>query len=179
MKYLLQVYPGGAREAAERLPADEQQAIVEEYRAQLRQLAARSKNGNPEPDGDESAASLSVGFGEPFYADLGSWVTGYYCTIFARRLSATTRWCARWNEHYEVAVRMEALWRTWELARLRDELGIAEWLRCELDHHAPIIHASDGPFAGCVDGEHRSPVSYPTQSTVAENPLALFEGGVA
>ena len=33
MKYLLQIYPAGAREAAERLPADEQQAIVEEYLA--------------------------------------------------------------------------------------------------------------------------------------------------
>jgi hypothetical protein len=33
MKYLLQIYPGAAREAAERLPADEQQAIVDEYLA--------------------------------------------------------------------------------------------------------------------------------------------------
>jgi hypothetical protein len=33
MKYLLQIYPVGAREAAERLPADEQQAIVDEYLA--------------------------------------------------------------------------------------------------------------------------------------------------
>jgi hypothetical protein len=31
MKYLLQIYPAGAREAFERLPADEQQAILEEY----------------------------------------------------------------------------------------------------------------------------------------------------
>ena len=33
MKYLLQIYPAGAREEFDRLPADEQQAIVEEYRA--------------------------------------------------------------------------------------------------------------------------------------------------
>jgi hypothetical protein len=33
MKYLLQIYPAGAREEFERLPADEQQAIVEEYLA--------------------------------------------------------------------------------------------------------------------------------------------------
>jgi hypothetical protein len=33
MKYLLQIYPAGAREEFERLPADEQQAILEEYLA--------------------------------------------------------------------------------------------------------------------------------------------------
>jgi hypothetical protein len=31
MKYLLQIYPGGAREAGERLSPDEQRAIDEEY----------------------------------------------------------------------------------------------------------------------------------------------------
>jgi hypothetical protein len=33
MKYLLQIYPDGAREALERLPEDEQEAIREEYLA--------------------------------------------------------------------------------------------------------------------------------------------------
>ena len=33
MKYLLQIYPAGAREEFERLPAEEQQGIVEEYLA--------------------------------------------------------------------------------------------------------------------------------------------------
>ena len=33
MKYLLQIYPDGAREALERLAADERQAIREEYAA--------------------------------------------------------------------------------------------------------------------------------------------------
>ena len=74
---------------------------------------------------------------------------------------------------------MEALWRTWEIARLRDELGIAEWLRTELDHHAPIIHAPDGPFAGCVDGEHRSPTTYQTEAPVMTKELALSGGGVS
>ena len=31
MKYLLQIYPGDARDEFDRLPADEQQAIVDEY----------------------------------------------------------------------------------------------------------------------------------------------------
>ena len=33
MKYLLQIYPAGAMDAAERLPADEKQAIREEFLA--------------------------------------------------------------------------------------------------------------------------------------------------
>ena len=159
------------------MPDNDDEAIVEEYRAHLRELATRTKNGNAEPDDDEPQSSL-VALGDPFYADLESWVTGYYCIVFARRLSATTRWCPQWSEHLEVAVRMEALWRTWEIARLRDELGIAEWLRAELDHHAPIIHAPDGPFAGCVDGEHRSPTAYQTEGPVVTKELALSGGGV-
>ena len=158
------------------MPADDDQALVEEYRAQLRELAARTRSGNVGLDGG-NGDDVITNFDESFYADVNSWVTGYYCIVFARRLSATNRWCPRWNEHHEVAVRMEALWRTWEIARLRDEIGVAEWLRVELDHHAPIIHASDGPFAGCVDGEHRSPMTYGTDvSAKAEEP-ALSAGG--
>jgi hypothetical protein len=159
------------------MPDNDDEAIVEEYRAHLRELAARTKSGNAEPDDDEPQGSR-VDFGDPFYADLGSWVTGYYCIVFARRLSATTRWCSQWSEHLEVGIRMEALWRTWEISRLRDELGIAEWLRTELDHHAPIIHAPDGPFAGCVDGEHRSPTTYQTEAPVLTKELAASGGGV-
>jgi hypothetical protein len=33
MKYLLQIYPGAARDELERLAADEREAMVEEYRA--------------------------------------------------------------------------------------------------------------------------------------------------
>ena len=67
-------------------------------------------------------------------------------------------------------MRFEALWRTWEQARLTEAIGTSLWLRTELDHHLPILHADDGPFAGCVDGEHRlpSPAMYP----VADSNLA-------
>ncbi len=33
MKYLLQIYPGAAKDEFERLPADEQEAILDEYAA--------------------------------------------------------------------------------------------------------------------------------------------------
>jgi hypothetical protein len=160
------------------MPDNDDEAVVEEYRAHLRELAARTKSDGRDRDG-ELLGGLGADLGEPLYADIDSWVTDYYCVVFARRLSATTRWCPRWNEHHEVVVRMEALWRTWEIARLRDELGIAEWLRTELDHHAPIIHAPCGPFAGCVDGEHRSPTTYQTEAPVMTQELALSSGGVS
>lgn len=155
------------------------QAMVDQYRAQLRELAERTKSGDTQPDDDEPPSGVHARLAEPFYADLESWVTGYYCVVFARRPSSVNRWCPRWYEHLEVAVRMEALWRTWEIARLRDELGIAEWLRAELDHHAPIIHAADGPFAGCVDGEHRSPTTYRTGRLAIAKQLVVTGGGVS
>jgi hypothetical protein len=157
------------------MPADDDQALVDAYRAQLRELAARTREGNGLDD--DRRDDVITNFDDPFYADLKSWVTGYYCVVFARRLSATNRWCPRWKEHLEVAVRMEALWRTWEIARLRDEIGVAEWLRVELDHHSPIIHAPDGPFAGCVDGEHRSPAIYGTDVSATTKELSLSAGG--
>jgi hypothetical protein len=35
----------------------------------------------------------------------------------------------------------------------------------------PILHSDDGPFAGCVDGEHRlpSPAMYPVLDADAES----------
>jgi hypothetical protein len=107
----------------------------------------------------------------PYYPDARSWVTHHYTVMYVRRLKNGQRWCAHWYEHPEAVMRFEALWRTWEQARLTDLTGTSRWLRSELDHHMPILHADDGPFAGCVDGEHRlpSPAMYP----VADEPDQL------
>lgn len=99
----------------------------------------------------------------PYYPDAYSWVTKHYTVVYVRRLKPSERWCAHWFEHPEALMRMEALWRTWEQARLNPLTGMAGWLRDELDHHLPILHSESGPFAGCVAGEHRlpSPQLYP------------------
>lgn len=108
----------------------------------------------------------------PFYPDAQAWVTHHYTVMYVRRLKNGQRWCPHWYEHPEALMRFEALWRTWEQARLTDLIGTSLWLRTELDHHLPILHADDGPFAGCVDGEHRlpSPAMYPVADEVDQLP---------
>lgn len=51
-------------------------------------------------------------------------------------------------------MRFEALWRTWEQARLEPVTGMATWLREHLDHHVPILLGPQGPFALCEPGRH-------------------------
>ncbi|BEP13849.1 hypothetical protein acdb102_21600 [Acidothermaceae bacterium B102] len=136
---------------------------VRRARDLLVQLAATSRLTS-----DPSAAAPEQFV--PHYPSARAWVTHHYSVMYVRRLRNGQRWCARWFEHPEAAMRFEALWRTWEQARLTEFIGTALWLRAELDHHLPILHSDDGPFAGCVDGEHRLPT--PALYPVADVPAA-------
>jgi hypothetical protein len=66
MKYLLQNYPGSATDSYERLSADEQQAIVEEYLA-LRQLPGIVSGEQLQPI--ETATTVRVQNGETLLTD--------------------------------------------------------------------------------------------------------------
>ena len=82
MKYLLQIYPDGALEAFERLPADEQQSIVEEYAAIHRTPGVI---GGDQLQPVESATTVRVRDGETLLTD-GPFVDakehlGGYCLV--------------------------------------------------------------------------------------------------
>ncbi len=66
MKYLLQNYPGSSREEFERLSADEQQAIVDEYLA-IRQLPGVVGGEQLQPA--ETATTVRVQNGETLLTD--------------------------------------------------------------------------------------------------------------
>jgi hypothetical protein len=96
MKYLLQIYPGGAREAAERLPADEQQAIVDEYLA-----LGRSPEvvGGEQLQPVETATTVRVEDGETLLTD-GPFVDakehlGGFCLVEADDLDVALEIAAR------------------------------------------------------------------------------------
>ena len=128
----------------------------------------------PPPPANPASSSKEKKF-VPLYPDVHAWVTYHYTVVYVRRLKNGERWCARWFDHPEAVMRMTALWRTWEQARLNELIGAAGWLRIELDHHMPILHGEGGPFSGCVDGEHRlpSPEQYPiADPTDLPRPLA-------
>jgi hypothetical protein len=96
MKYLLQIYSGGAKEAAERLSPDEQQAIYEEYLA-----LGRSPGflGGEALQPAETATTVRVQGGQTLLTD-GPFVdakehVGGFCLLEADDLDAALEIAAR------------------------------------------------------------------------------------
>jgi hypothetical protein len=82
MKYLLQIYPDGGSEAYARLPADEQESIVEEYAA-IQRIPEVIGGDRLQPV--ESATTVRVRDGETLLTD-GPFVdakehVGGYCVV--------------------------------------------------------------------------------------------------
>ncbi len=91
---------------------------------------------------------------EPCYPNAEVWVSKWFAPTFARRQGAAMHWCPRWWDHPEAVLRLEALWRTWEVLRRDPTTGIATWLREFFDPQFAILTSADGPFAACVDLDH-------------------------
>jgi hypothetical protein len=96
MKYLLEIYPDGGMEAFERMSADEQQAIVEEYRAIHR---APEVIGGDQLQPAETATTVRVKDGETLLTD-GPFVDakehlGGYCLVEADDLDVALEIAAR------------------------------------------------------------------------------------
>jgi hypothetical protein len=66
MKYLLQIYPGETREEFERMPADEQRAVMEEYHAVRRSPGVV---GGEQLQPVETATTVRVASGEALLTD--------------------------------------------------------------------------------------------------------------
>lgn len=73
--------------------------------------------------------------------------------VYRRRIDGRGQgrvWAAKWWEHDEAVIRLEALWRAWEHLRQDPGLGMSLWWRDHADHHMPILFSPDGPFARCT-----------------------------
>lgn len=99
---------------------------------------------------------------EPFYPSLEEWVLDYFAPMFSRPTSPTLRWCAAWWEHAEAISRLEALWRSWEVARLDQLRGMALWYRDFLDSQLAVLTSPSGPFAQCKPDRHADAEPLPT-----------------
>lgn len=87
-----------------------------------------------------------------FVSHLATW---YRREVFDSRERV---WCPDWWRHPEAVVRLEAMWRTLEPARIVEHGdGISAWLRDHADvHMAQLMHPA-GPFRGCTArGGHSS-----------------------
>jgi hypothetical protein len=89
MKYLLQIYPDGARERIEHMSAEEEQALREEYRALLQVPGVL---GGEALQPVETATTVRVENGRPLLTD-GPFIdakehVGGYCLVEADDLDA-------------------------------------------------------------------------------------------
>ncbi len=137
-------------------PAD---YLLEELQARTARLELRVDELDallPVPGADDVTAGASPG-----YADVVAWVAGFFAPTFARPVGGEARWCPRWTEHPEAVYRLEALWRTWEVARHDPRTGAALWLRDHLDPQLAVLLSSRGPFAQCTPLRHEVPAALP------------------
>ena len=99
---------------------------------------------------------------EPAYPGLEEWVVEHFARMFTRPLSPALRWCPQWWAHAEALSRLEALWRTWEAARLDPLQGIAVWYRDFADPQLLVLFSPAGPFAQCTADRHSPDRPLPT-----------------
>ncbi len=92
---------------------------------------------------------------ELFFGSTDEFVREFVCPVFRRNVGeagrAEYRWSARWWESAEAVIRLEAMWRSWEQARLDPATGISTWLRDHADYHLSILLSPTGPFAHSTD----------------------------
>lgn len=97
-------------------------------------------------EGDNDAA----GGAQPalYYGSVDEFVREYLRHVYRRRIDGRNRvWAARWWEHDEAVIRLEALWRAWEHLRLDPATGMSVWLRDHADYHMAVLMDESGPFA--------------------------------
>ncbi len=97
----------------------------------------------------------------PLYDDVEAWVTGFFAPVFGRRLGGSTNWCASWWEHAEAIVRLEAMWRSWEVLRGDPGTGMGVWLRDYLEPQRLVLMGDSGPFHGCHESTHSAAPELP------------------
>ena len=117
----------------------------------------------------ESAASSNSHTGPTpprlFFANLDEFVRDFVRLVFRRGVGevgrAEYRWSARWWESAEAVIRLEAMWRSWEQARLDPTTGISAWLRDHADYHMAVLTSPNGPFAQSKDtASYDEPLPY-------------------
>jgi hypothetical protein len=100
---------------------------------------------------------------EPARLDLAGWVEEIFAPMVARRvdLGRGRTWCARWWEHAEVAVRLDALRLAWYEMSAPSETGgepgssYSSWW---VNHVDPtlmtLLDGDTGPMSGCRPDRH-------------------------
>lgn len=91
---------------------------------------------------------------EPFFDTVDEWLRAFFLPTFIRPIGGDIRWCTHWDQHAEALLRLEAMWRAWEVLRLDGGLGMSIWLLHHLDAGLAALTSRSGPFAQCTPDRH-------------------------
>ena len=109
------------------------------------------------------------------FANVAEFVEVYLSRIYTRETTAQgQRWCPEWWKHGEAIARLEALWRSWEVARLDPGDGASNWWLGHADPHMRVLLSEDGPFRYCKSGVHSAARSGAMTLPVSPAPRGLF-----
>lgn len=98
----------------------------------------------------------------PQFERFEDWVDQWLAAVISRRLTAESLWCPQWWRHPEVAIRLAALHRGWEAARVSDEpLAQSSWWVYHFSPHWRDISATNGPMSKCTGGQHTTTKTLP------------------
>ncbi|MDQ1248745.1 MAG: hypothetical protein QG597_3118 [Actinomycetota bacterium] len=125
----------------------------------IAQLPTRDEpTGAEDGHGDASAEATSQEPSEPpapLYPHAIAWVNGWMFSMTARTFP---KWCEQWWEHPEAEVRIEGLWRSWEVVRLDpNPVAMSSWILHHFDPHIAQLSDTEGPFTQCTRHHHTLP----------------------
>ncbi|MBY5163293.1 DUF4913 domain-containing protein [Salsipaludibacter albus] len=102
----------------------------------------------------ERAGQTGGGQGEPLTFDSAGDFAEHWLLQHLERRATTgageTAWCRTWWKHPEAVLRVEALWRSFEAARLDPFNGIATWIVTQLDPQITVLTSRRGPLGRCT-----------------------------
>ena len=78
-----------------------------------------------------------------------SFVQHYLAPATDTRLGGPVVWCPRWWEHPGAAMRLKALWHSWEVLRLQPGGTSTWWVQHYDPHMRALLDADRGPFYRC------------------------------
>ena len=110
---------------------------------------------------------------ENLYPNVAAWVAGFLAPLYAHEWNEMDRewkWCSRWWLHTEAVVRLEAMWKAWELLRLDPGTGASAWLLQHADPAMAALTSPTGTFRRCKPDQHRAYDPLP----VEDPPAGMF-----
>jgi hypothetical protein len=118
--------------------------------------AAPSQRGPASPDDDITVADDGLDMRR-----LVAWVRDNIALLLERKIPQTSGWpywCRRWWLHPEAIARFEALRRSWAESVAADGNAMVVYFE-HLDSMLGVLCGENGPFCGCLKGQHRDDTS--------------------